>query len=141
MTNNSSIGSGNVTVTSNKKDKEMSNNNGKFPKNFKVEEFRNDIINQLPVDELKTKYKKFGFESRSKIETLICRLQQLDKKFYYYEFPEVVRGNDVYESSDGFIKISKRIVKQYKAHLGVSKINFQNVELVEGKIILTLEAA
>ena len=141
MFNKKSIVSVNETVTSNKKDKTVKKNNGYFPNDFNVEEFRNDIINQLDVNVLKQKYEKYGFESRMKIESFIQRLTQMDKVFYDYEFPEVIRGEDVYEAGDGFIKVSKRVAERFKAELGVDKLGFQNVELVGNTIVLTLQAA
>ena len=121
MDKNISIVTGNETVTSNKKGEEMTKDTKGFPKGFNVEEFRNDIISQLDVNVLKQKYKKFGFESRMKIESFVQRLSQMDDKFYRYKFPEVIRGKSVYESADGFVKINDKVVEQFNSLLKKSR--------------------
>ena len=108
-----------------------------FP--FNVEEFRQDVINNLDFKEIKAKYGKI--KTRLELEGYIHRLSQHDGSVYTYEFAPIIRGESVYEAKDGFIKISKRLVKQFKSELQCENLELGSVELANGKIIIEVKAA
>ena len=103
---------------------------------FDLSEFRTDITNNVEFKELKDKY---NIKTHIEFEGLLYRLSQQDKKIYEYQIPETVRSLPVYESKDGFIKISQRTVNEFKSELGCETFEFDSVKLVEGKIVIELK--
>ena len=108
-----------------------------FP--YNVEEFRQDVINNLDFKEIKVKYGKI--KTRIQLEGYIHRLSQQDGKIYPYTFTDVIRAKPAYESKDGFIKISQRLVKQFKSELGCENLELGSVELADGKIVIEVKTA
>jgi len=109
----------------------------KFP--FDVDEFRQDIINNLKFKELKDKY---NIKLRLEFDGYIHRLCKLDKKIYDYQHSEVVRGLPVYESKNGWGKISPKEMEKIKSALNCDKLNFEEL-VFDGKdtIIIEVKAA
>jgi hypothetical protein len=105
---------------------------------FDFDSFRNDIINNEKFDTFKTKY---GFKTRKEIDLQIYELIKLDKKFYDYNHEPVVRGLPVYESKDGFVKISDKKVNEFKSSLGLNKLEFADIKLDGNQIIIEVKAA
>ena len=105
----------------------------KFP--FNVDEFRNDIINNVVFKELN---KKYNIKTRIELDGYLHRLSKLDKKIYEYKHSEVIRGLQVYESKDGFIKISRREVNKIKSTLKCENIECSKLDF-DGKSKITFE--
>ena len=128
-TNNLTIGDLNMKKIT------IGNGRSEFP--FSVDEFRNDIVNNVEFKEIKSKYKIY---SRLDLDGYIYRLSRKDNKVYDYKHQDIVRCNPVYESKDGFIKISQREVKRIKLELKCdSFLKFGELKLSGKKIIINIQ--
>ena len=109
----------------------------KFP--FNVDEFRQDIINNVQFKELKEKY---NIKLHIELDGYILRLSKLDNKIYDYQHSEVVRGLPVYESKNGWGKISPKEMEKIKSTLQCEKLVFGEL-VFDGKdtIIIEVKAA
>jgi hypothetical protein len=103
-----------------------------------LDEFRKDIENNVEFKVLKFKY---GVKTHVELESMIYKLSKLDNKIYGYEYQDVVRSQPVYESKDGFIKISQREVKKIKSQLKREKLEFGGVRYENNKIIIDVKVA
>ena len=113
--------------------KSNSTSSPKFP--FNVDEFRKDVTNNLKFKELKEKY---SIKTRMELDGHLHRLSKLDQKIYDYQHSEVVRGLPVYESKDGFVKISPREVEKIKSVLKCTKLEFGELHF-DGQNKITVE--
>lgn len=106
---------------------------------FNLDELRADITNNVEFKKLKEKY---DIKTRIEFEGLLYKLSKHDGKIYEYEVPKRVGVKSVYESNDGFIKISQRKVKELKSELGVDKkLEFGDVVLDGNLIMIELKVA
>jgi hypothetical protein len=106
--------------------------------NFDFDSFREDIIKNEKFETFKTKY---GFKTREKLDIKLLELMRLDGKFYEYTPDPVVRGESVYESKDGFIKIINRKVEEIKSSLGCKKLGFGDIIFDGNTLIIEIKAA
>ena len=107
--------------------------NPNFP--FDVDQFRQDVSDNVKFKELKVKY---NIKTRIEFDGYLHRLCKLDQKIYEYKHSEVVRGLPVYESKDGFVKISPREVQKIKSVLKCSQLEFGDL-IFDGKDKITVE--
>ena len=121
------------TLTTKEEIRMDTNTNSSFP--FNVEEFRQDVTNNVKFKELKVKY---HIKTRIEFDGYLHRLCKLDQKIYDYRHSEVVRGLPVYESKDGFVKISPREVKKIKSVLKCGQLVFGDL-FFDGKNKITVE--
>ena len=112
------------------------NTNTKSRRTFNLDELRTDIVNNVEFKELKNKY---DIKTRIEFEGLLYKLSKKDGKIYEYQIPDVVRELPVYESKDGFIKIGKRKVKEFKSELGFKTLEFGDVVLDGNMIMIELK--
>lgn len=105
---------------------------------FDFDSFRNDINNNEKFETFKTKY---GFKTRQELDLQLLKLMRLDGQFYEYKSDPVVRSVPVYESKDGFVKISQRKVEEIKSSLGLQKLEFDDIKLDGNQIIIEVKAA
>lgn len=105
---------------------------------FDFDSFRTDIINNEKFEHFK---KTYGFKTRKEVDLKLVALMRLDKKFYDYKSDPVIKSDAVYESKDGFVKISKRKVEEFKSTLGLEKLVLGEVKLDGNQIIIEVKAA
>jgi hypothetical protein len=102
------------------------------------DEFRKDILNNVEFKVFKSKY---GIKTYIELEGMIYRLSKFDKKIYDYKFQDIVRSQPVYESKDGFVKISRREVKKIKSQVKCEKLEFGGVKFENNQIIIDVKVA
>jgi hypothetical protein len=100
--------------------------------------FRKDIENNVEFKTIKSRY---GIKTHIELEGLIYRLSKLDNKLYEYKFHDTVRSQAVYESKDGFVKISQREVKKIKSQVNCEKLEFGGVKFENSQIIIDVKVA
>ena len=113
--------------------KTQTNTEFKLPSN--LDEFRQDVINNVEFKKFKDKY---GIKTHIDLDGYLHRLSRLDKKIYEYKYSEVVRGLPVYEAKDKFIKISPKEVDKIKSVLKCSSILCENLTF-DGKNKVSFE--
>jgi hypothetical protein len=103
-----------------------------------LDEFKVDIENNVEFKVLKSKY---GVKTHVELESMIYKLSKRDNKIYDYEYQGIVRSQPIYESKDGFIKISQREVKKIKSQFNCEKLEFGGVKYENNKIIIDVKVA